>query len=294
MSRIKKVVCKVNENNYDDFKNKLGLTGEKLYVLISQYLSDPDPKKIEDVVNNFEKHLIYDVLHGRVAEQDLYEFTIVDLNAPRTKDVEIVDRPGFDSLDLHVMKLLEESNPEVMDLLNNPNAVPMFRLLQDMTTSTTDLEERIVDVPKTHQLKSIKDILDVVNTENVDYFLHDFSVFLKYILTLKESIKITSDYLPNEIREDLGTEDIRLGDIMTEPDLFTWIDDGQLNHELAIQCFDPDTNENYMDITFKKENGQLILDVDDKKETQQKLIDILNMLKSNDLDEDSDDKKDED
>ena len=64
MKRIERIVCKVNNENYGDFKNKLNITDENLFELISLYITNRDSKKIESLLNSFNKELVYDGLYG--------------------------------------------------------------------------------------------------------------------------------------------------------------------------------------------------------------------------------------
>lgn len=328
MKRIERIVCKVNSENFGDFKKKLNITDENLFELISLYMTSRDPKEIEVVLNSFSKELVYDVLYGSLNEWDLYELTIVNLKAPIKSTLDKNSDFYFESLEdyydsdgdsvgdsdldpddfgmsmgvgLAGLAGLEDfgEHADVFDLVSNPNALPLIEMIHSMTNTTrkSGLEERNVNEPIVYNLKTIKDIIDVVDSENIDYFIHDFSTFLKSLLTLKASAKLSNEYLPQELKDELNGEEIKIEDLMVEPDLFEWVDDGKLNTDLAIEFVDPDTNEHYMDMKFKSEDGKFSLDVESKTEPDyyQKLMEMLEMLKSSkDGDEeDTDNKKDD-
>lgn len=262
-NKIQRIVCKINDNDFNDFKNKLNLSDENLFDLISRYTEDKSAGSIEKTLNSFNIEIIYDVKHNIFNNEDLYEIIIINSNPNASIGNEI----EFDSLEEYKMRnYSKDLNHE--EILNNPNASAMIDLLTNMAQSEIDkpkLEERNVEEPKTYDIENIEDILNIITTDNVDYLLHDFTSFIKSYLTLKETIKLTNDYLPTELKEELGGDkNLKIENMIETPKSFNWIDDGKLNSDLSIQCHDPETNENYMDIIFKNKNGEISFNVEDK------------------------------
>ena len=68
------------------------------------------------------------------------------------------------------------------------------------------------------EIKTIKDILEVVNQENIEDFLIDFETFLTYATNAKKNMP-----------EGLRLESIK----------FTWIDDGKHDKTIKIKILTP-------------------------------------------------------
>ena len=74
---------------------------------------------------------------------------------------------------------------------------------------------------KTHKLKTIKDILDVVDEKNIKAFLNDFRDWLVFKTAVKKA--------------DKAIEKIGAIVKMKNENTMTWIDDGKNNSKITIE-----------------------------------------------------------
>lgn len=72
-----------------------------------------------------------------------------------------------------------------------------------------------------HDLKTIEDVLKVITTENIDYFLIDFRGFLTLNMTIKT------------MQELVGNENISIK--KEHEGVFHWIDDGKTGAKINIE-----------------------------------------------------------
>ena len=75
-----------------------------------------------------------------------------------------------------------------------------------------------------HDLKTIKDIVDVVTAENIDNFLIDLRGFLTMIMVIKST------------QELVGKENIEIK--KEHENVFHWIDDGKTEAHIHIEVKD--------------------------------------------------------
>lgn len=71
--------------------------------------------------------------------------------------------------------------------------------------------------PKEYKIKTIDEIFEVVNEDNVDCFLEDFSNFVKIKVSMR---KIIEDFSISTCKPSTG---------------FNWIDDGKNDAEITIK-----------------------------------------------------------
>ena len=70
-----------------------------------------------------------------------------------------------------------------------------------------------------HEIKTIEDILKCVNSQNIGFFIKDFSDFLAFMVAAKET---------------LDPETVNIEETMKASAGFTWIDDGKNEKKISI------------------------------------------------------------
>jgi len=80
---------------------------------------------------------------------------------------------------------------------------------------------------KKYDLKTIKEIVEVINPKNIDNFVVDFKAFLAMQVVIKEATKNLSDSITIKSLEDSQKNMV-----------FTWIDDGKNDVTVKVHIKD--------------------------------------------------------
>lgn len=75
--------------------------------------------------------------------------------------------------------------------------------------------------PKEYKLRTIEDIINVINEENLPNLIIDFTNFLKFNLEIKK------------LQKTIGEENIQIK--RSEFGIFHWIDDGKNDQQIKIE-----------------------------------------------------------
>jgi len=214
MNNISKHTCIVSTSYIDDLIDKLELDNNNAYSLVSVLKHTNDIKKFENLLNSFNYNIIYDVELVRV-ENDVYHLNIIKVDNSVKNKTDKKDSNSFKNSTL-VEDFLKIGNPF------EENVLP----------------KREVDNPVEYNISSIKDIINAINSENLEYFLADFKIFLKSILMMKT----TEDFINKSLSEE---DKLEIFDKKTDtqyPDSFNWIDDGLISNNTIFDTQDINNN----------------------------------------------------